>query len=160
MALDQFNEEALRSGGAFVKLEKRGDHIKGLLVDIEIRDRTTPKGDVVLSGRTKKARKVYIVHFLVDPDPNDEKDDGRRRFQANESGQQAIRETLQEVGGFEPGGMFTLGIKTEKTDEYSQHEYLCRYESPTLEGRAKVAALSTAVAADVDPFAGTDEAPF
>lgn len=129
MSLD---EAAARIGGQWVKLESKGDKLVGTVVEIDTeKPRTTPKGEVVLSKKSGKPRKVFGLIIQTD-DRDGPDDDGRRKFDANESAQYAILDAFKAwrkdnpSGGVE-GCRFKLEIVEEKKDEYDQHTYRAKF---------------------------------
>lgn len=132
MSLD-LNEAARRAGGgAWVKLRNKDDGtIEGVLVDIEERDRTNPKGEIVRKKGTDKARKEWVLTIETDlRDADIADDDGVRKVAANESMQRAIGKAIKESGSKEYGGRIKIGVKEDPADDYAQAEYQAKYSPP------------------------------
>lgn len=116
-------------GGQWVKLKAKGDTFEGTLVSIEVRDRTDPEGNVVLSRKTQKPRRIYRVTVQIMPDGPD--DEGYRIFDGNESAQTAIQAAYKAVGTRELiGGNFKIQITAEAPSEYTQATYRAKFDPP------------------------------
>lgn len=131
MTMQDFYEDVERPrGGRWVKLKDKGDRLDGKLVSIEVLDRTNPEGDVILHRKTGKPRKIYRVIVEV-PEREDSDDDGLRIWDANESGQTAVREAYKAAGTKELiGGRFAVVLTSEAEDTYSQASYKAKFEPP------------------------------
>lgn len=126
MAINDFNDWAdTPRGGRWVKLVNPGDILKGELVDIDLINRTTPDGEVVLGKKSGKPRKVARVTVRVQPE--DDTDDGIRIFDANEAAQTALR----SVGRLEAGGIIAIAIDQPAADKFSQATYRCQFKGTT-----------------------------
>lgn len=124
MALSDFYDDANRPrGGKWVKLAEVGDKIVGTVIDIEIRDRRDLDGNVVLSRKTGKARKEYVVVLEVDETDGPD-DDGIRKVSCNESAQTAIIDAFRKAGGGDiAGARFALQVTVAAADKFSQASY-------------------------------------
>lgn len=148
-----------RSGGKWVKLEKVGDTLTGVILEIDTeKDRTDPNGNVVISKKSGKPRKVFGL--LVQTDERvDSDDDGKRRFDANESAQYAILDAFKEwrkdnpTGGVE-GCKFFLKVAEDRKDSYSQFGYKAKFGERviSLDEAATSAAAPAPEAAEEEPF--------
>ena len=123
MAINDFNTWIdTPRGGRWVKLTNPGDKLVGELVDIDLINRTTPDGEVVLGKKSGKPRKVARVTLRVNPE--DDTDDGIRIFDANENAQNALR----AVGRLEAGGTLAIAIDQAAADKFSQATYRCQFK--------------------------------
>lgn len=127
MSIDEFNEQASRTGGKWVKLKTVGDEIKGTLTAAEIVDRTDLDGSPILSRKSGKPRKVWRLTIQTDQ-REDGDDDGVRIFDANESAQSAIRPLLP----LQPGGTILVRLTETAADSFSQATYQAGYKAPEL----------------------------
>lgn len=133
MSLEALNEAVAAAGGTWAKLVSADDPpVEGRILEFEKRERRTPKGEVVLSKKTGKARIEWV--FTLQTDERDgEDDDGIRKLSCNESMQRAIRDAIQASGkAAEEGGVLKVGF-VGREDEYSQADYQARYTPPTID---------------------------
>lgn len=120
-------------GGTYVKhddFKEKGQRIGGILRGVEVRDRTTPDGEVVLGRKSGKPRKVYRITFEVPADQRrDSDDDGLRIWEANEAGQTAVRDAVKAAGTNElVGGKFQAAVIAPAPDSFSQALYKAKFE--------------------------------
>lgn len=126
MPIDDFNTWIDQPrGGRWIKLTNPGDILKGELVDIDLINRTTPDGEIVLGKKSGKPRKVARVTVRVTPEDAD--DDGIRIFDANEAAQAALR----TAGRLEQGGTIAITIDQAAPDKFSQATYRCQFKPGT-----------------------------
>lgn len=133
MTMQDFYEDVERPrGGTWVKLANKGDRLDGTLRDISVRDRTDPEGNPVLGRKSGKARKIYrVVVEIPDDQRHGPDDDGLRNWDANEAGQQAIRDAYKAVGTKELiGGRFAVAVTQEAPNSMSQAAYRVKFEPP------------------------------
>ena len=127
MSISDFIDDAERSGGKWFKCFNEGDTIDGELVNIDVIERRDPNGQVTISKKSGKARKVYRITFKVTPEDTD--DDGLRVWDANESAQIAIRDAYKKVGTKELiGGRIKIRV-TESATRDTQATYQARFEA-------------------------------
>lgn len=129
MAFDEINKSINSVGGRWLKLfEKAHGVLEYVVLDAEVKDRTDTDGNVVLSKKTGKVRKVWVITFQTDlRDPEDPEDDGKRKFSANESCQFAITDAVKESGKpFATGGTLKLGVLKDASGT-AQAEYQARW---------------------------------
>lgn len=139
MSLSELNAELTKPvGGRWVKLKEVGDKVVGTLLDAELRDRTTPDGDVVLGVKSGKPRRICRLRIQTDL-RDDADDDGVRVWDANESGITALR----DIAPLEIGSMIAVQVTAAAPDKYSQATY-----------KASAKPAPKTVAIDDDPFAG------
>jgi hypothetical protein len=151
MSLD---EAAARTGGRWAKLDAVGTEIVGTLIAIDTdKVRTDPDGNVVLSKKSGQPRKVYGLLIQTD-NREDGDDDGKRRYDANESAQYAIIDAFKEWRKTNPTGdvegcQFWLKATEEAKDKFSQMGYKAKF------GERVASALDLATVA-----AAIEEEPF
>lgn len=157
MSLDQ---AAARVGGSWVKLENEGDMLAGTILEIDTeKQRTDPEGNVIMSRKSGKPRIVFGLLVQTDErDPDNPDDDGKRRFDANESAQYAILDAFKAwrkenpSGGVE-GCKFYLKVAEAKKDTYSQHTYKAKFGERVVSlDEAATSAAAPAPEADPEPF--------
>lgn len=129
---DFYNDVERPRGGRWVKLKNKGDRLDGTLVSIEVRDRTDPKGNLVLARKSGQPRKIYRVTVEVPAEQREDTDDnGIRIWDANEAGQNAIRDAYADAGTKELiGGRFAVRVDAEAEDEYSQATFKAKFDPP------------------------------
>ena len=100
--LDEINEEIEKSGGTWLKLNERGQHVRGAMVSAEVREKTY-EGKTVLSSKTGKPRKEWVLTLEVDGE--------LKNAVANEGGQIAIRKAAQALGRkLQPGDIIDITV--------------------------------------------------
>lgn len=126
MTLADFYEDVAKPrGGKWIRLAEVGDKVVGTIIDIEVRDRRTPDGEVVANKKTGKPRKEYVVTLEID-DREDDEDDGIRKVSCNESAQDAVRDAFNKAGGGDiSGARFALQLVGAAPDKFSQAKYAC-----------------------------------
>lgn len=125
MALDDFYSDAQNRGGRWIKLQNPGDVVRGEIVDLDIRDRRDIDGNVVLSRKTNKPRKEYVLTFRIDEAEREGgDDDGLRKMSLNESGQTAFVTAYKAAGGGDiAGARFAIQMTQAAPDKMSQASY-------------------------------------
>lgn len=139
--LDQLNQAAASIGGSWVKLRTTDDPpVEGKVLSFEIRDRTTPDGDVVYKKGTTTARKEWV--FALEVDGSEEP----VKLSLNESGQRAVGDALKEAGAqAKEGDVLKIAVKENPASSYEQATYQARWTSTA-------ATLAVPAADDGDPF--------
>ena len=127
--LDELNQDLAASGGRFVKLN-RTEHgtLKGIVVDVETRDKTY-EGKVVLSQKTGKPRKSRVFTLITDlRDDAIDDDRGVRKFDANESSYFAILDALKDAKATaEIGDTLEIKVTKDPPTTTSQADYKARW---------------------------------
>ena len=143
--MTDFYDDVARSGGSWVKLNEKGDTISGVVMSIDVLERTDPEGNVVKSRKTDKPRKIYRLRFVIPEAERDGgDDDGIRIFDANESAKSAIIRAFKECGESEVEGLdFWLKVSAERETPMSQLGYEAKFK--------KGAGLPAAAVADEEP---------
>src|SRR5690606_29795516 len=101
--LDENNEEIEKSGGTWLKLNEKGQNVRGAMVSGEVREKKTPEGQTVLSSRTGKPRKEWVLTLEVDGE--------LKNAVASEGGQIAIRKAVQALGRkLQPGDIIDITV--------------------------------------------------
>lgn len=126
--LDELNRDAA-GAGRFVKLN-RVEHgtLKGIVVDVETRDRTY-EGKVVLSQKTGKPRKSRVFTLITDlRDPEIDDDKGVRRFDANEGAYFAVLDAIKAAKvTAEVGDTVEIEVTADPPRDNQQAEYRARW---------------------------------
>lgn len=127
--LDELNQDVASSGGKFVKLN-RIEHgtLKGIVTDIETRDRTY-EGEVVLSRKTGKPRKSRVFTLITDHRDADIDDDrGVRKFDANEGAWFAVIDAVKaEKLTAEVGDTLEIKVTEDPPKDNQQATYKARW---------------------------------
>lgn len=138
--LDELNNEISKSGGTYVKLNRK-EHgvLEGVILDAEVRDKTF-EGQVIVSRKSGQPRKEWL--FTLDTGAEQPV-----KFAANEGAQFAIRQAVKDAGGkLEKGGTLKVAVKQDPATSTQQAEYQAKYTAPTK------TAVSDAIAEDAPPF--------
>lgn len=132
MALDDIINDALSSGGKWLKMGKVGDKIVGDIVDIDKRDKRDLEGNVVLGKKSGEPRKEWVVTIKTD-EREDGDDDGVRKFSANESMQRALKEAIKRAGFTSgnqlEGAKLAIQMTREPEDRFSQADYAAQVKA-------------------------------
>lgn len=151
-------DEALqRTGGRWVKLDDVGDQIVGVLLHIDTKkNRTDPQGNPVPSKKTGEPRKVFglLVQTELREDGND---DGKRRFDANESAQYAILDAFKEWRKTNPDGdpdgcEFYLRVAEDRPGSWDQLKYKAKFGKRVMDTSTVSAAATSGPVPDEEPF--------
>lgn len=128
MSFDEFNAMlSAPRGGRWVKLRDTGDKITGTLLDVEMINRTTPDGEVVLGKKSGKPRRVARIRIQTDQTDGPD-DDGIRIFDANEAAQSALADCVQRDGQLAAGGTIAIAVTHPPRDAYSQATYAAKFK--------------------------------
>lgn len=132
MSLDQLNQDAASTGGAWLKLRNKADGvIDATVIAYEKRERRDPEGDVVYKKGTTNPRYVWTFTLRLDessPLIEGPDDDGLRKFDANESAQRAIGDAIKaSPKPAAEGDRLTIKVKTDPETDFSQAEYVAKW---------------------------------
>ena len=142
MGFDDINREVQSSGAGWANLKKKGEVLKGKLVNAETRDQRFNDKPVV-SQKTGKVRTEWVLTL--------ETDDGTKKFGAKEGAKIAIGAALTTAGvtKMEAGGYLQLAVTEESVRGEKGQSFKAKYTPPVK---------------TEDPWAGetddSDEAPF
>ena len=155
--LNELNQDLASSGGTWVKLNRKAHGtLKGIVVDVETRDRTY-EGEVVLSRKTGKPRKSRVFTLITELRDADIDDDrGVRKFDANEGAYFAILDALKEAKATaEIGDTLAIKVTEDPPQDNRQAEYKAQWtKGPGVPDwyQQPQPLISTPVAEMGDPF--------
>lgn len=120
-----------------------GDEVRGIIFDIELRDKLDKDNKVELNAYGKP-KKVLILHLITEMrDPEIEDDNGARRAFLQGNAQWEFKQFLKSAGITEPikGGYFRQQLKgTKPTSHYNdQNLFVCQYKDPDADSLAILA---------------------
>lgn len=97
MGLDDLNESTNGTGGNWVKLNEKGQTLRGAVLDSVVRPRLFDGVQVVSrAGNKRTVTTITLQTDLRDDDITD--DDGIRKWDADEGGRMAIAAAKEELG--------------------------------------------------------------
>lgn len=118
--LDEINEEIEKSGGTWLKLNEKGQSVRGAMVSAEVREKTY-EGKTVLSSKTGKPRKEWVLTLEVDGE--------LKNTVAAEGGQIAIRKAAQALGRkLQPGDIIDITVSESSVPGKKGAEWDVRIE--------------------------------
>lgn len=133
MAFDDINEDIRRGGGSFVTLNKKGDEMVGVLLDVV--KRPMQYDGKVVPNKNGDPRIEWLFTLEIDGEV--------KKWAAKEKARFAIQDALAEGQLLEKGGRLTVKVTKSSVQGKSQPEFEISYEGPK-----------------VQELADTDEPPF
>lgn len=142
--LDEFFSGGGGPKGISWKDARVNDEIRGIIFDVDLRDKLDKKTNKPELNAYGKPKRVLILSLITDlRDSEIEDDDGARRAFLQGNAQWEFRQFLRQNGFTKPlkGGYFRQVLKgTKPTEHYNdQNLFLCQYKDPDAESLAILA---------------------
>jgi hypothetical protein len=126
MSFDDVNADIRNGGGNYLALNKQGEGVVGVVLDVKRRGMVF-NGDPVLN-KNKEQRVEWVFTFDVNGET--------KKWAAKEQGQIAVREALRKAGveKLEPNCRLNVKVTKSSVQGKAQAEYDITYEAPKLQG--------------------------
>lgn len=126
MGFDEINADIRNGGGNYLALNKQGEKVTGILLDVKRRGMVFNNQPVLNKNNEQRIEWVFTLDVGGET----------KKWAAKEQGQISVRDALRAAGveKLEPNARLTVEVTKSSVQSKSQAEYKITYEAPKLQG--------------------------